>query len=127
MVKQGSLHVRVLEGQDIKSEDIIGQGDPYVEFWINPSKKSKTEVRNNTKSPVWLKEEYLHVNNDPYLHIKLQDKDILTSDEIGEVLVDLAPVYQNFYQDTWVSVKQPGKEDTVGKIHLILEFFPGGH
>ncbi|CAG8484681.1 8702_t:CDS:2 [Ambispora leptoticha] len=124
MVK-GDLHVRVLEGRNVKDTDAIGQGDPFVEFWIDGHEKHKTEARNNTSTPVWLYETIFPLSgSEHHLHVRLLDKDLLSNDEIGETEVDLKPVYQSYYQDTWIQVSQPGSKEATGEIHLILEYFP---
>ncbi|CAG8588828.1 5463_t:CDS:2 [Ambispora gerdemannii] len=55
MIK-GQLHVRVLEGRNVKDTDAVGRGDPFVEFWIDGHEKHKTDSRCNTNTPVWLYE-----------------------------------------------------------------------
>ncbi|KAG9293451.1 hypothetical protein G9A89_009175 [Geosiphon pyriformis] len=122
---KGELHVRILEGRNVKDMDSIGTGDPYVEFWIDGHEKQKTEVRHNTNSPVWLKETTYPVKGENFLHLRLLDDDIGTDDKIGESKIELGPVYKNYYQDTWVPVVHSQKSKEVnGEVHVVLEYFP---
>ncbi|CAG8484664.1 8701_t:CDS:2 [Ambispora leptoticha] len=124
-MKKGTLHVRILEGRNVKETDLIGQADPFVEFWIDGQEKQKTETRKNTDTPVWLHETTIPLNgNENNLYIRLLDKDLLRSDDLGETRVDLAQLYQHYFLDSWVSVRSPKSKESTGEVHLVLEYFP---
>ncbi|CAG8600009.1 3218_t:CDS:2 [Ambispora leptoticha] len=126
-MSKGILHVRILEGRNVKDADIItGKGDPFVEFWLDKWRKQRTESRFNTRTPVWLEERTFIVNGHKHLHLRLIDKDLIIDDKLGETKIPLETVYKHFFQDLWVHVSPPGKHESTGEIHVVMEFFPDG-
>ncbi|CAG8640209.1 407_t:CDS:2, partial [Ambispora gerdemannii] len=109
---KGELHVRILEGRNVKDGDITGRGDPFVEFWLDRWHKQRTESRFNTRTPVWLEERTFLVDGQKSLHLRLIDKDLIIDDKLGETKIPLKPVYEQFYQDLWVHVSPPGKHES---------------
>ncbi|KAG9293487.1 hypothetical protein G9A89_009211 [Geosiphon pyriformis] len=109
---KGELHVRILEGKNVKELDAFAKSDPFVEFWLDWGCRQKTESRFNTASPVWLAEHRFKITGyEGFLHLRLVDKDVLVDEK-------------NFYLDTWVNVQKRWDTKSQGQVHVVLEFFP---
>ncbi|RIB09592.1 C2 domain-containing protein [Gigaspora rosea] len=121
---KGILAIHVVEGKDFKKMD--NWGDPYVEVWLdNPSHKSKTDVRKNTRTPVWDKKFYYNVSHQSELHVTVMDEDIISSNElVGTATIDISDIYKDNYKEMWVSLPDVKGKHRDGKLRLILEYFP---
>jgi hypothetical protein len=40
----GALYVKLIEGKDLKKTDVFGTSDPFVELWLDGSKKVQSDV-----------------------------------------------------------------------------------
>jgi len=96
----GRLHLRVLQGKDLKSMDSLGKQDPYVKGMLIPggSVFSTDAVMDGGKTPRWTKNlqnsHVLLVEDAESAFIKLEcfDKDDVSDDFIGMVEIPLLPV-----------------------------------
>ncbi|RIB05219.1 C2 domain-containing protein [Gigaspora rosea] len=123
---KGILAIHVVEGRNFQKMDNIGNCDPYVEVWLdNPTQKSKTDVRRNSRTPVWDMKFYYNVCHQPELHVTVMDMDRLTQDDlIGTATIDISDIYKNYYQEMWVSLPDVKGKQRDGQLRLIIEFFP---
>jgi len=122
MIK-GAINVLVVEGRNVKDMDAAGTGDPYVELWIDPAKKVRTDTRTGTATPVWIREYDFNIDNQESLHLRVLDQDFVSSDEVGKATVDLRKVFNELWVDQWVSL--PSKEGmSNGEVRLVIEFTP---
>ncbi|KAF0449901.1 C2 domain containing protein [Gigaspora margarita] len=123
---RGILAIHVVEGRNFKKTDKIGHGDPYVEVWLdNSTQKSKTDVRRNTRTPVWDRKFYYNVCHQSELHVTVMDADVITHDDlIGTTTINITDIYKNYYQDMWVSLPDVKGKHRDGQLRLVIEFFP---
>jgi Ca2+-dependent lipid-binding protein len=49
----GTLEVFVIEGRNLKDQDMVGQNDAYVEIYTDKKYKQRTKTISNTNNPTW--------------------------------------------------------------------------
>jgi Ca2+-dependent lipid-binding protein len=49
----GTLEVTIVEGRNLKDQDIIGKNDAYVEVYLDKNYKQRTAVIKDTNNPTW--------------------------------------------------------------------------
>ena len=49
----GTLEVTIVEGRNVKDEDVIGKNDAYVELYLDKDYKQRTTTMKNSNNPVW--------------------------------------------------------------------------
>jgi len=49
----GTLEVTIVEGRNLKDQDIIGKNDAYVEVYLDKNYKQRTTIINDTDNPTW--------------------------------------------------------------------------
>jgi Ca2+-dependent lipid-binding protein len=49
----GTIEVTIVEGRDLKDEDIVGQNDAYVEVYLDKKYKQRTTTVKNSNNPTW--------------------------------------------------------------------------
>uniref|UniRef100_A0A1D1YXL8 C2 domain-containing protein At1g63220 n=1 Tax=Anthurium amnicola TaxID=1678845 RepID=A0A1D1YXL8_9ARAE len=122
---RGKLEVHIVEGRNIKDMDTIGQGDPYVELWLdNETKKHKTDARSGTATPVWDKFFHYFVNGHKELNVRVLDEDVGMDEEIGASKISLEEVYGSRYVDKWIHLPDSKTSKSNGEVRVILEFWP---
>jgi Ca2+-dependent lipid-binding protein len=47
------LEVTIVEGRNLKDEDVIGKNDAYVELYLDKDYKQRTTTIKNSNNPVW--------------------------------------------------------------------------
>jgi Ca2+-dependent lipid-binding protein len=50
---RGTLAVTIVEGRNLKDEDIIGKNDAYIELYLDKDYKQRTTVVKDSKNPTW--------------------------------------------------------------------------
>ncbi|CAI2180569.1 4402_t:CDS:2 [Funneliformis geosporum] len=125
-MSSGKLEVHIVQGRGIKDMDTVGQGDPYVELWLDEdsSTKHKTDSRSGTNTPVWDKYFHYFVKNHKELHLRLLDEDVGASELIGVCSIPLADVYEKRYVDQWVHLPDKKSQESNGEVRVILEYWP---
>ncbi|KAI8876195.1 hypothetical protein K501DRAFT_262550 [Backusella circina FSU 941] len=120
----GVLNVTVIEGRKLKDKDLIGQNDPYVELWVDEKYKQKTAVINNNNNPVWNQTFTFPLNEGRKhkLYLKVFDKDLIGSDNIGEAKYDFEELFNGQPVDTWVKLPAKMGLTSHGEIHLYMQF-----
>eukprot|EP01006_Ploeotia_vitrea_P056195 TRINITY_DN68074_c6_g5_i1.p2 TRINITY_DN68074_c6_g5~~TRINITY_DN68074_c6_g5_i1.p2 ORF type:complete len:615 (-),score=71.17 TRINITY_DN68074_c6_g5_i1:3339-5183(-) len=110
--KQGRLSVTVLNGERIAKSDRLSKSDPYVEL-ITYDSKVHSSVQKNTDTPTW--NETLVVR--PYvfdnkvadvLFVRVLDKDLLGSDELGTGQVPLSDMKPGDSKDATITLDELG-------------------
>jgi len=49
----GTLEVTIVEGRDLKDEDIVGKNDAFVEVYFDKDYKQRTSTIRNSNNPTW--------------------------------------------------------------------------
>ncbi len=49
----GTLEVTIVEGRNLKDQDIIGKNDAYVEVYLDKKYKQRTTIIKDTNNPTW--------------------------------------------------------------------------
>lgn len=52
-MSHGTLEVTIVEGRNLKDEDIVGQNDAYVEVYLDKDYKQRTTTVKDSNSPTW--------------------------------------------------------------------------
>ncbi len=52
-MSHGTLEVTIVEGRNLKDEDIVGQNDAYVEVYLDKDYKQRTTNVKDSNSPTW--------------------------------------------------------------------------
>ncbi|KAJ3280341.1 hypothetical protein HK104_000740 [Borealophlyctis nickersoniae] len=115
----GRLEVTVIEARNLKDHDTIGEGDPYVELWIDEDYKQKTSTVNNSNNPVYNETFTFNLTSGKHkLHMRAFDKDVVGKDEIGKGTLDFGAVVNGGTPiDTWVNLK--GLIRSKGEVHVL--------
>lgn len=95
---QLKLHFRALSGHGLKSEDIGGKSDPYLEVEVGRVAVATKEIR-GTLDPVWNEEMSLGIYPDHLeknIEVSVKDKDRgRTDDHLGKAHVSFATIPAN--------------------------------
>jgi Ca2+-dependent lipid-binding protein len=51
---QGNLEVTIVDGRNLKDEDIVGKNDAYVEVYLDKNYKQRTKTVQNSNNPTWI-------------------------------------------------------------------------
>lgn len=49
----GTLEVTIVEGRNLKDQDVIGKNDAYVELYVDKDNKQRTTIVKDTNKPTW--------------------------------------------------------------------------
>ena len=49
----GTLEVTVVEGRNLKDQDVVGKNDAYVELYVDKGFKQRTSIVKDTNDPTW--------------------------------------------------------------------------
>ncbi|CAF1580161.1 unnamed protein product, partial [Didymodactylos carnosus] len=63
IMPKGRLDVQILEGKELKDQDIVGQNDAYVELYVDKKYKQRTTTKKDTNNPSWNESFSLYVYN----------------------------------------------------------------
>ncbi|KAJ3266010.1 Synaptotagmin-7, partial [Borealophlyctis nickersoniae] len=87
------LEVTIVEARNLKDHDTVGEGDPYIELWIDEDYKQKTSTQKNNNNPVYNETFTFNLTSGKHvLHLKAIDKDVADKDKIGEGKLDFGAV-----------------------------------
>eukprot|EP01103_Thecamoeba_quadrilineata_P014405 TRINITY_DN4295_c0_g1_i2.p1 TRINITY_DN4295_c0_g1~~TRINITY_DN4295_c0_g1_i2.p1 ORF type:complete len:617 (-),score=123.68 TRINITY_DN4295_c0_g1_i2:37-1887(-) len=122
-----NLLVKVIEAKNLRAADPNGLSDPYFKLEFRQSKK-RSAVIPETLNPVWNEEICLPLlpngHNDDRLEIQIWDKDPLTDDFLGSVIISF-PFISHLAQpgtpifEEWVDVRDKFK--TEGQLLIRME------
>ncbi|GAQ88647.1 C2 domain containing protein [Klebsormidium nitens] len=129
----GALYVKLIEGKDLKKTDVFGTSDPFVELWLDGSKRYTSDVKHNTLNPKW-NQMFNFLVRDPTnerLTIQLLDRDKVGSKKVAMCQIDFADLEPNELRDYWLDLKKdlegdanPKNAKFRGKLHLEVEYRP---
>lgn len=126
----GLLTVKILAGMQLESADITGTNDAYVHVSLDGRARSyavSTRIIMHTgPNPTFGETFVFDVVDHADLRLGVWDFDRTTADDlVGEVMVDLAGVYEFGVRDAVVPIKRPnlwgGLSDT-GYLHVEIDF-----
>ncbi|RUS14952.1 C2 domain-containing protein [Endogone sp. FLAS-F59071] len=114
----GNIEVTIIEARNLKDADWFSKNDPWCELTVDGVYKQKTKYINNTSLPDWNETfTFPILAGQNKLYITLYDKDWLTSDKLGQVTLDLFPVFQQNRLHEWIPLdKDPGE------LHLFVRW-----
>jgi hypothetical protein len=126
----GLLTVKICRGIKVIAKDITGTNDAYVKVALEGRSRSyrvKTKtIPNSGPNPVFGETFVFDVVDHADMRISLWDFDVLTADDlVGEVLVDLAGVYEYGVRDAVIPLKAGnlwGGLSDAGLIHAEVDF-----
>ena len=119
----GTLEVVVVEGRDLKDQDMVGQNDAYVEIYLDKKYKQRTTTISNTNNPVWNQHFTFNIQkNDDDIHFAVYDADVVGRDSIGKCKVKLKHVFDDGKFDEWVKLPAMLGLSSKGQIHVIMNF-----
>lgn len=119
----GTLEVVVVEGRDLKDQDMVGQNDAYVEIYLDKKYKQRTTTISNTNNPVWNQRFTFNVQkDDDDIHFAVFDADVVGRDSIGKCKVKLKHVFDDGKYDEWVKLPAMLGLSSKGQIHVVMNF-----
>eukprot|EP00873_Tetraselmis_striata_P017521 jgi/Tetstr1/437785/TSEL_026439.t1 len=90
--RHGALSIHLEKAADLINADLVGLSDPFVKLSVNSVRKTSTCLQ-ETLNPVWNEDfHFLDVSTKDTLHVRVRDKDRVSSDSLGEVALPLAEV-----------------------------------
>jgi Ca2+-binding EF-hand superfamily protein len=126
----GELSVRVVAGRKLAATDAMGGNDTYVKLTVAGRVRSFA-VRTATTAdggcdPVFLEQFVFDVVDQSEMIVNVMDYDRFSKDDVvGDVVVELLPVYRYGIRDAWVPLKKRGDwggYDDRGELRLEIDF-----
>ncbi|KAI8814230.1 C2 domain-containing protein [Cladochytrium replicatum] len=119
----GILSVAVVEARNLLGKDTIGKNDPYVEVYVDKHKMHRTSVANNAGSnAIWNEKLTLAVDGETTLHVRVMDKDVVDSDKIGSVTINLHDIAKAGLVEGWYKLRGMLGLTSNGDIYLKLGY-----
>lgn len=123
-----SLHIRIVEANDLPKMDVIGSVDPYCQIQLNSMNQPKfTKKKKQTKKPVWNEEFHFPVR-DIYaetLYIVLKDYDKVSADDpISQIQIPLKSLQISQVTDTWYQMVPYKGVKKGGKLRVVTHLGP---
>eukprot|EP01119_Soliformovum_irregulare_P011392 TRINITY_DN2840_c1_g1_i1.p1 TRINITY_DN2840_c1_g1~~TRINITY_DN2840_c1_g1_i1.p1 ORF type:complete len:251 (-),score=60.24 TRINITY_DN2840_c1_g1_i1:74-826(-) len=121
--------IKVLEGRNLKDNDMIGKSDPYVQFKVKSGmlgglfgKKYEGRAVQNNNNPIWNQEFKIpYENADTVIELSVWDEDIGPDDFIGRTELAVAQYAGKPAQDQWITLQ--GKGGRIGgEIHVVIGY-----
>lgn len=122
-----SLHVRVIEANDIPKMDIITDTDAYC-ILRSGSEVIRTYTINNCKHPRWNQEFHFTVSSPTVgsLNITMRDKDVFKDDNISYIDIPYNTIPVGQIIDQWFSMIPFRRVRKGGRLHLLLHMTHAG-
>ncbi|CAO3692923.1 unnamed protein product [Rhizopus stolonifer] len=124
---RGILTVSLIEARNLHKEDLAGHNDPFVELWLDEEYKQRSEIVKNTENPVWNQTFTFNIeegSSKHKLYFKVIDKDLASSDKIGNGSLDVTDVFKGQPLDTWSKLPAKLGLSSHGEVHFVVEFSP---
>ncbi|CAF1373334.1 unnamed protein product [Rotaria magnacalcarata] len=122
---EGTLEVIVIEGQNLKDRDVVGQNDAYIEIYTDKKYKQRTKTISNTNNPTWNERFTFNIHKgDDTIHFDVYDADVVGRDSIGHCKVKLKHVFDDGKFDEWVKLPTMLGLASNGQIHVVMNFRP---
>jgi hypothetical protein len=120
----GMLTVLAVGGKEIKGRSMFSV-NPYITFQIDHMKKKTKVSKGKGKNPKWNDLiEFEIIKGRDVLNGKVMGKEISEDEFIGDIKVDLKPIFQKGYAEIWVPVIHPHKNRHKGDVFLKLQYKP---
>jgi len=120
----GMLSVLAVGGKEIKGRSMFSVS-PYIAFQIDHMKKKTKVSKGKGKNPKWNDLiEFEIIKGRDILNGKVMGKEISEDEFIGDIKVDLKPIFQKGYAEMWVPVIHPHKNRHKGDVFLKLQYKP---
>ncbi|KAI8340132.1 C2 domain-containing protein [Chlamydoabsidia padenii] len=122
----GTLTVTVVEARNLHKEDLM-KNDPYVEIYFEDKYRQRTQEVKSSNNPTWNESFTFNIaegSSEHKLKIRVNDKDLVGSDKIGEGKLDVSPAYEGQIIDTWVKLPAKLGLTSHGEVHLVAQFQP---
>jgi len=120
----GMLSVLAVGGKEIKGRSMFSV-TPYITFQIDHMKKKTKVSKGKGKNPKWNDLiEFEIIKGRDVLNGKVMGKEISEDEFIGDIKVDLKPIFQKGYAEMWVPVIHPHKNRHKGDVFLKLQYKP---
>jgi len=120
----GMLSVLAVGGKEIKGRSMFSVS-PYITFQIDHMKKKTKVSKGKGKNPKWNDLiEFEIIKGRDVLNGKVMGKEISEDEFIGDIKVDLKPIFQKGYAEMWVPVIHPHKNRHKGDVFLKLQYKP---
>ncbi|CAF1362019.1 unnamed protein product [Adineta steineri] len=120
---QGTLDVTIVEGRNLKDQDIVGKNDAYVEVYLDKDYKQRTTIVKDTNNPTWNQKFTFNLQNKTdYLHLHVYDDDAVGRDSIGSARIDLKKhVFGKECYNAWITLPAMLGLRSKGEIHVIIK------
>jgi len=129
----GELHVKLIEGKNIKNTDLIGKADPFVVLYVRQTKdKTKRSTsKKNTLKPVWNEEFQLEVEDPEFQKLTLRlmdDESVEKSEYIGQAALSLSEFKPHEEHELWCDVLEDPEshapDQIRGSLHISATWKP---
>ncbi|CAF1633198.1 unnamed protein product [Adineta ricciae] len=119
----GTLLVTIVEGRNLKDEDIVDKNDAYVELCVNEDYKQRTTTIQSSKNPTWNQKFIFYLKKcEDNLYVHVYDEDDGVKDPIGSASIDLKKhVFDKTGYDAWIKLPAIPGVRSKGEIHVILK------
>lgn len=125
MATSGKLRLHIIEANLKRDTEMFSKMDPYACFQMR-DQSYKTKVLDGAgKLPKWNEVwdiDVKYVGDD--MQIQVFDKDVTSSDLVGETQIKLSSLCVNGGMNEWFDIQYKGKK--AGTIHLKGEWTPAG-
>ncbi|CAF1489466.1 unnamed protein product [Rotaria sordida] len=121
--EHGTLKVTIVEGRNLKDEDVVGKNDAYVEVYLDKDYKQRTKTIRNSNNPKWDEKFTFNLQRDhDDLHLHVYDDDTVGKDSIGSAKIDLRKHdFAKGAYDEWVKLPALLGLRSKGEIHVIID------
>ncbi|ORY07710.1 hypothetical protein K493DRAFT_343886 [Basidiobolus meristosporus CBS 931.73] len=121
-----SIQVTVVEGRNLKNNDLLDKIDPIFKLYTGHgiTSKEKTSAKKNDPNPVINESFNLKFDSSHNeLHIELLDREMagLDTDKVGSTIVTLGDLAARGTADGWYTLQNKSGK-SVGEVHLVINF-----
>jgi hypothetical protein len=129
----GELHVKLIEGKNIKNTDLIGKADPFVVLYVRQTKDKtkRSKSQHNTLKPVWNEDFTVEVEDPALQHLTLRlmdDESVEKSEYIGQAELLISQFEPNKEQELWCDVLEDPEshapDQIRGSLHITVTWKP---
>lgn len=121
-MSKGNLTIHLCEGALTRDTEFFGKMDPYAIFTLGSTVHKSTICDDQGKVPKWIDQRFDFEVDDLFEQVKMEifDKDVLSSDNIGNTLMHLENLIVNGGTDNWHEIYY--KKKSAGKIRLVTKW-----
>jgi len=119
---KGNLKVTIVEAKNLKDEDTIGKGDPFVKLILDDNNSQSTKAKKGELNPVYNETFNFNIDGQKGLKVEVWDKDPGKDDLIGKSDISLSSVFSTGHEDEWIKIKQHKIGRSKGEVHVSMDF-----